>query len=134
MPQYQAPEVKPRSERLAISTATESRAQRTLEASEKGASAVRHGGTQTAEAVAIERRELRVEVVNLEPRRQRRVPSMEVQRAEHGFVSNEHRGAERIEEPSDLNMTGGRLKMDANTTRPAAASAALCPIDHDRPR
>ena len=61
-----------------------------LEASEKGASAIRHGGTQTAEAVAVERRELRVEVVNLEPRQPRGAfPRWTFNEPSIGFVSNE---------------------------------------------
>ena len=74
--------------------ATESAAQRARKAARGGywqagkrANAVRHGGTQTGKTVVVQRRKMRVQVIDLKPHRQRHVPPAEVRRAEHGDVS-----------------------------------------------
>jgi hypothetical protein len=50
----------------------------------KHANAIRHGGTQTGKAIAIQRRKMGLQVVGFEPHRERRVPP-----AEHGDVSKD---------------------------------------------
>jgi hypothetical protein len=97
-----------RSNRLAIAAATqaetESAAQRALQAAGKRVNAVRNCGAQAAYAVAVERGKLRVEVVDLKPQHERRVPPVEVRRAEHGFLSKRFHLAQTIEAASDGNM------------------------------
>jgi hypothetical protein len=51
------------------------------------ANPTRKSEAHSANPIALERRKLRVKVVNPKPHRQRRIPSVEVRRAEHGHVS-----------------------------------------------
>jgi hypothetical protein len=53
------------------------------------ANPARKSEAHSANPIALERRKLRVKVVNPKPHRQRRIPSVEVRRAEHGHVSKE---------------------------------------------
>ena len=64
-----------------------SAARRAHKAAHKRANPAGHGEAQAPNAIAVERRKLRAQVVDLEPHRQRRMASIEVRRAEHGNVS-----------------------------------------------
>jgi hypothetical protein len=63
---------------VALRAAAKSAAQRPTEAAHKRADPARKGEAHRADAIALERRKLRVKVVNPEPHRQRRIPSVEV--------------------------------------------------------
>jgi hypothetical protein len=86
-------EVRVRSNGLGIAGAlrasAKSAAQRAAEAAHKRADPARKGEAHGANAIALERRKLRVQVVNPKPHNQRRIPSVEVRRAEHRRVSKE---------------------------------------------
>jgi hypothetical protein len=86
-------EVRVRSDGLGIAVAlrasAKSAAQRAAEATHKRADPARKGEAHGANSIALERRKLRVKVVNPKPHRQRRIPSVEVRRAEHRHVSKE---------------------------------------------
>lgn len=84
------------------------------EAAHERANPARNGETHSPNAIALERRKLSVKVVNLKPRRQRRVPSVEVRRAEHRHVSKDLRLIDRIRAGPDLNVTGLWPQQDTN--------------------
>jgi hypothetical protein len=74
---------------VALRAAAKSAAQRLAEATHKRADPAREGEAHGANAIALKRRKLRMKVVNPKPHRQRRIPSVEVRRAEHRHVSKE---------------------------------------------
>jgi hypothetical protein len=90
-PQSEMQKIKARSDSLDIapgnSAAGERAAKRTANKAHERLNGACHCETHAANAIALERRQLGLKVVNLEPYRQRHVPSMEVRRAEHGHVS-----------------------------------------------
>jgi hypothetical protein len=72
---------------VALRASAKSATQRAAEATHNRADPARKGEAHGANSIALERRKLRVKVVNPKPHRQRRIPSVEVRRAEHPHIS-----------------------------------------------